>query len=70
MEVSVTGTLTAGTLVSAASILERRLKRGVRRDTLYAPIDEHRTAAADSDVAAAWVAAGLVGLGLLGLLAL
>lgn len=65
-----TGTLTARTLISAASILESRLGRSARRDTLYAPIDEHHTAASNSDVAAAWLAAGLVGLGLLAVLAL
>jgi len=70
MESSVTGTLTAGTLVSTTSVLKGRFARGERSDAIYAPIDEHRTAASNSDVAAAWLAAGVVGLGLLAVVAL
>lgn len=70
MESSVTGTLTAGTLVSTTSVLKARLARGGGPEAIYAPIDEHRTAASNSDVAAAWLAAGLVGLSLLAVLAL
>ncbi len=71
MESSVTtDTLTAGTLVSTTSVLKSRLGRGERGDAIYAPIDEHRTAASNSDVGAAWLAAGVVGLGLLAVLAL
>jgi hypothetical protein len=69
-EVHVTATLAAHTLASAGSTLVRRLKSGTRPETLYAPIDEHRTRASDSDVAAAWLAAGLAGLSLFAVLAL
>jgi hypothetical protein len=31
---------------------------------MYAPIDEHCTTASNSDIAAAWLAAGLIGLAL------
>lgn len=69
MENSVTDILTAQTLVSAASnlILEGRLERAARRDTLHAAIEERGTAATTGDIAAAWLAAGLVGLTLLAL---
>ena len=64
-----TDTLTAQTLISAASnlILEGRLERAARRDTLHAAIEERGTAATAGDVAAAWLAAALVGLTLLAL---
>jgi hypothetical protein len=65
MEGSVTGTLTAGALVSTPSALESRRGRDALRKTNYAPIDEHRTATSNSDIAAAWVSAGLAGLALL-----
>lgn len=65
MEGSVTATLTAGTPVSTALIVKSRRTRATLRKTIYAPIDEHRTAASNSDIAAAWVAAGLIGLALL-----
>jgi hypothetical protein len=70
MEGSVTATLTAGTLVSMTPALKSRRARAALRKAIYAPIDEHRTAASNSDIAAAWLAAGLVGAGLLGILAL
>jgi hypothetical protein len=35
------------------------------RRTIYGPIDDHRTAASNSDIGAAWVAVGLVALALL-----
>jgi hypothetical protein len=70
MEGSVTATLTAGTLVSMNPALKSRRVRTALRKTIYAPIDEHRTAASNSDIAAAWLAVGLVGAGLLGILAL
>jgi hypothetical protein len=69
MEGSVTtATLTAGTLVSTAAVLKSRQARAALRKTIYAPIDEHRTAASNSDIAAAWMSVGVVALGL-GLLA-
>jgi len=71
MEGSVTtATLTTGTLVSRASILRSPRARAALRRTIYAPIDDHRTAASNSDIAAAWLAAGLVGLALAVTLAL
>jgi len=71
MEGSVTtATLTTGTLVSRASILRSPRARAALRRTIYAPIDEHRTATSNSDIAAAWLAAGLVGLALAVMLAL
>ena len=70
MEGSVTGTLTAGTLVSMTPALKSRRGRAALPKTIYAPIDEHRTAASNSDIAAAWLAVALVGAGLLGILAL
>jgi hypothetical protein len=65
MEGSVTATLTAGTRISGASLLRSPRARRALRRTIYAPIDEHRTAASNDDIAAAWVAAGLIGLALL-----
>ncbi len=65
-----TATLTVGTLVSMTPALKSRRGRAALRKTIYAPIDEHRTAASNSDIAAAWLAVGLVGAGLLGMLAL
>ena len=64
-----TDILIAQSLVSAASnlMLEGRLERAMRRDTLHAAIEERGTAATTGDVAAAWLAAGLVGLTLLAL---
>jgi hypothetical protein len=61
--------LTAHTLVSTASSLMAgsRLERAARRDTLSAAIDEYRAAVSTSDVALAWLSAGLVGLSLLAL---
>ena len=56
---------TAGALVSATSIMESRRAHAALGKAMYAPIDEHRTAASNSDIAAAWVAAGLIGLALL-----
>ena len=70
MEGSVTATLTAGTPVSTALIVKSRRTRATLRKTIYAPIDEHRTAASNSDIAAAWLGVGLVGAGLLVTLAL
>lgn len=70
MEGSVTLTLTAGTLISKPSILKSPRARAALCATIYAPIDDHRTAASNSDIGAAWVAAGLVGLALLATLAI
>ncbi len=60
-----TTTLTAGALVSPASILKSARARAALRQTMYAPIDEHRTAASNGDIAAAWVTASVIGLTLL-----
>jgi hypothetical protein len=60
-----TATLTAGVPISRALVLKSRRARALLRRTIYAPIDEHRTAASNGDVVAAWVAAGLIGLALL-----
>ena len=64
MEGSVTATWTAGALVSEASIINSRRAHAALGKAIYAPIDEHRTAASNSDIAAAWLAAGLIGLAL------
>ncbi len=55
----------AGTRFLGASILRSPEARAALRRTIYAPIDEHRTAASNGDVVAAWIAAGLIGLALL-----
>ena len=60
-----TGTLTAGVRTSRPSMLRSPRARAALRRTIYAPIDEHRTAASNGDIAAAWVAVGLVGMALL-----
>ena len=65
MEGSVTVTRTAGGLISETSIIESRRAHAALGKAIYAPIDEHRTAASNGDVAAAWLAAGLIGLTLL-----
>jgi hypothetical protein len=65
MEGSVTAALMAGAPVSRALILKSQRARAALRRTIYAPIDEHRTAASNGDIAAAWIAAGLIGLALL-----
>ena len=65
-----TATLTADTLISATPALKSRRGCATLRKAIYAPIDEHRTAASNSDIAAAWLAVALVGAGLLGILAL
>ncbi len=57
-------TLTAGTSISRSILKSPRARAALRR-TIYAPIDEHRTAASNGDIAAAWIAAGLIGLALL-----
>jgi hypothetical protein len=64
MEDSVTATWTAGALVSEASVFNSRRAHAALGKAIYAPIDEHRTAASNSDIAAAWLAAGLIGLAL------
>lgn len=55
----------AGALVSATSVAQSGRAHAALAKAIYAPIDEHRTAASNSDIAAAWVAAGLIGLALL-----
>ncbi len=70
-----TATLTAGNLAIRASSPQASIPRSPRaraalRRTIYAPIDEHRTAADNSDIAAAWFAAGLVALALIATLVL
>ena len=70
MESSVTATLTAGTLSFQTSLPKSPRARAALRRTVYAPIDEHRTSASNGDVAAAWLAAGLIGVILLGALPL
>jgi hypothetical protein len=63
-EGSVTAIRTAGALIPATSIINSRRAHAALGKALYAPIDEHRTAASNSDIAAAWLAAGLIGLAL------
>ena len=60
-----TATLRADTEVPATSIVESRRAVALLSRQVYAPIDEHRTPASNSDIAAAWLAAGMVGLTLL-----
>lgn len=60
-----TATLTAGLSTSQALILKSPRARAALGRKIYAPIDEHRTPASNGDIAAAWAAAGLVGLALL-----
>ena len=60
-----TATLTAGVLTSRPLMLKNPRARAALRRTIYAPIDEHRTAASNGDIAAAWIAVGLVGAALL-----
>lgn len=55
----------AGALVSATSIVQSGRAHAALAKAIYAPIDEHRTTASNSDIAAAWAAAGLIGLALL-----
>ena len=54
-----------GAVVSGTSIGKSRRAHTALGKAIYAPIDEHCTAAANSDIAAAWLAAVLVGLALL-----
>ena len=65
-----TATLAAGTLVSMTPALKSRRERARLRKTIYAPIDEHCTTASNRDIATAWLAVGLAGAGLLGMLGL
>ncbi|MGH7124836.1 MAG: hypothetical protein ACREFI_10720 [Stellaceae bacterium] len=60
-----TATLTAGAPISSASVHRSPRARAALRRAIYAPIDEHRTAASNGDIAAAWIAAGMIGLALL-----
>jgi len=60
-----TVTLRADTEAPATSIVESRRALAVLSRQVYAPIDEHRTTASNSDIAAAWLAVGMVGLTLL-----
>jgi len=64
-----TTTLTAGASLADAPGLKSPRARALLR-TIYAPIDEHRTAASNDDIAAAWFAAGLVALALVATLVL
>ena len=59
-----TATWTAGALVSEASVINSRRAGATLAKAMYAPIDEHCTTASNSDIAAAWLAAGLIGLAL------
>lgn len=54
-----------GAVVSGTSIGKIRRPHVALGKAIYAPIDEHRTAASNSDIVAAWLAAGLIGLALL-----
>jgi hypothetical protein len=66
MEGPVTGSRrTASALAYRSSISNSRGAHAALGKANYAPIDEHRTAASNSDIAAAWLAAGLIGLALL-----
>lgn len=59
-----TATLTAGTAISSPSIPRSPRASAALGQAIYAPIDDHRTAASNSDIGAAWLAAALVGLAL------
>jgi hypothetical protein len=65
MEGSVTGKRTAGALAYQGSISNSRRAHAALGKAIYAPTDEHRTAASNSDIAVAWLCAGLIGLALL-----
>lgn len=65
MEGSMTATLTADARISRSLVLKSPRGRAALRRAIYAPIDEHRTAASNGDIATAWIAAGLIGLALL-----
>ena len=65
-----TATLTAGAAISSPSIPRSPRARAALGQTIYAPIDEHRTTTSDSDIAAAWLTAALVGLALVAPLAI
>ena len=67
MEVSVTATLAARTRSPEASV--GKSGRAALRRAIYAPIDDNRTAASDSDIVAAWLAATIAGLTLIATLA-
>lgn len=58
-------TLTASVLTARPLMLKSPRVRAALRRAIYAPIDEHRTAASNGDIAVAWIAAGLVGITLL-----
>jgi hypothetical protein len=61
----VMATLRADTPVPTTLLAESHGANAARYKVIYAPIDEHRTTASNNDIAAAWLAAGLVGLALL-----
>lgn len=65
-----TVTLTAGTPITLGSGLRSSRARAALRHAIYAPIDDYRTPASDSDIATAWLAAGMVGLALIAALSL
>lgn len=65
-----TATLTAGTPIFRAAVIKTPRTRAALRRSIYAPIDDHRTAASNGDIAAAWIAAGLIGLAFLAALPL
>ena len=57
--------LTTDTLVLTTSVVESRRAQAAVQKTISAPLDAQVTTASNSDIAAAWLAAGVVGLGLL-----
>ena len=65
-----TDTPRAGNMISSASIPRSHRSRVTLGRTIYAPIDEHRTAASNSDIGAAWLTAALVGLAMVAPLAI
>lgn len=57
--------LTTDTLVLRTSMVESRRAQAAVQKTISAALDAQATTASNSDIAAAWLTVGVVGLGLL-----
>jgi hypothetical protein len=57
--------LMTDTLVLTTSMVESRRAQAAVQKTISAPLASQATTASNSDIAAAWLTAGVVGLGLL-----
>jgi len=57
--------LTTETLVLTTSMVESRRAQAAVQKTISAPLAAQATTASNSDIAAAWLTVGVVGLGLL-----